>query len=295
VGWVGQGYEDNLGSDVIINKRFLVDATGTTPLSALKPITDSQKNRGICYLAGAGPGDIGLVTLKTKECVERADVILYDYLCNPEILKWARPGTECIWCGKKSGSHACTQQEINALLVEKTAAGKCVVRLKGGDPFLFGRGAEEAAALAEAGLKFEVIPGVSSALAAPAYAGIPITHRECASQVTIFTGHEDPLKPESKLDFDLLARQPGTKIMLMGVTRLGVIAAELIKRGADPEMPVALVRWGTTEKQQTIRGPLRDIARMVVEADFQPPAVAIFGDVVNLRDTLNWFESPPAG
>ncbi|MCE0497426.1 MAG: uroporphyrinogen-III C-methyltransferase [Methylacidiphilales bacterium] len=257
-------------------------------------MTDSQKNRGICYLAGAGPGDIGLVTLKTKECVERADVILYDYLCNPEILKWARPGTECILCGKKSGTSTCTQQEINALLVEKTAAGKCVVRLKGGDPFLFGRGGEEAEALAKAGLKFEIIPGVSSAIAVPAYAGIPVTHRERASQVTIFTGHEDPLKPENRLDLDLLARQPGTKVMLMGVGRLQVISEELIKRGADPEMPMALVRWGTTDRQQTICGPLRDIARRVAEANFQPPAVAIFGEVVNLRDTLNWFESPPA-
>jgi len=252
----------------------------------------SQPSGGICYLAGAGPGDIGLVTLRTRECVERADVILYDYLCNPEILKWARPGAECIWVGKKVGSHACTQHEINALLVEKTAAGKCVVRLKGGDPFLFGRGGEEAETLARAGLKFEIIPGVSSALAVPAYAGIPITHRAYTSQVTIFTGHEDPLKPESKLDLDQLARQPGTKIMLMGIGRIGVIAAELIKRGADPEMPVALVRWGTTKRQETISGPLRDIARIVSEANFHPPAVAIFGEVVNLRDTLSWFNAP---
>jgi uroporphyrinogen III methyltransferase/synthase len=250
----------------------------------------SQKNSGICYLAGAGPGDIGLVTLKTKECVERADVIIYDYLCNPEILKWARPGAELIWAGKKSGTHAIPQHEINALLVEKTAAGNLVVRLKGGDPFLFGRGGEEAGALAAAGLKFEIIPGVSSAIAVPAYAGIPVTHRDCASQVTIFTGHEDPLKPESQLDLDLLARLPGTKVMLMGVCRIGVISEELIKRGADPEMPVAMVRWGTTDRQQTIRGPLHDIARMVAELNFLPPAVVVFGEVVNQRDKLNWFE-----
>jgi bifunctional phosphoserine phosphatase/homoserine phosphotransferase len=252
----------------------------------------SQPSGGICYLAGAGPGDLGLVTLKTRECVERADVILYDYLCNSEILKWARPGTECIWVGKKSGTHACTQQEINTLLVEKTAAGKCVVRLKGGDPFLFGRGGEEAEVLAKAGLKFEIVPGVSSALAVPAYAGIPVTHRTCTSQVTIFTGHEDPLKPDSMLDLDQLARQPGTKVMLMGISRIAVISAELIKRGADPEMPVALVRWGTTERQEIVAGPLRDIARIVAEANFQPPAVAIFGEVVNLRDTLSWFNVP---
>jgi len=231
-----------------------------------------------------------LVTLRTKECVEQADVIIYDHLCNAEILKWARPDAEIIYVGKKSGLHAVPQDEINALLVEKTSAGKFVVRLKGGDPFLFGRGGEEAAVLAAAGLKFKIIPGVTSALAVPAYAGIPITHREFASQVTIFTGHEDPLKPETKLDLDLLARLPGTKVMLMGVTRLGVIAEELIKRGADPELPVALVRWGTTDRHQTIRGPLQNIARIVAEADFQPPAVAIFGEVVNLREQLNWFE-----
>ena len=248
-----------------------------------------QSFGGICYLAGAGPGDLGLVTLKTKECVERADVILYDYLCNPRILDWARPGTECIWVGKKAGAHASSQEEINELLVKTTAAGKCVVRLKGGDPFLFGRGGEEAEALANAGLRFEIVPGVSSALAVPAYAGIPVTHRGYSSQLTIFTGHENPLKPESKLDFELLARQPGSKVMLMGVTRIGLIADELMKAGANPETPVVLVRWGTTEHQEAVHGPLHDIARIVAEANFQPPALAIFGDVVNLREKLSWF------
>jgi len=250
----------------------------------------NSSHSGICYLAGAGPGDLGLVTLRTKECVEKADVIIYDHLCNSKILEWARPDAEIIYVGKKSGLHAYPQEQINALLVEKTAAGKFVVRLKGGDPFLFGRGGEEAAALAEAGLKFKVIPGVSSAIAVPAYAGIPITHREYASQVTIFTGHEDPLKPGSNLDLDLLAKLPGTKVMLMGVTRLAAITEELIKRGADPEMPVALVRWGTTDRHETIQGPLRDIAQIVADANFLPPAVAIFGEVVNLREKLNWFE-----
>lgn len=250
----------------------------------------TSNHPGICYLAGAGPGDLGLVTLKTKDCVEKADVIVYDHLCNPDILKWARPEAEVINVGKQSGRHTVPQHQINAILVEKTGAGKFVVRLKGGDPFLFGRGGEEAQALVQAGLKFQIIPGVTSALAVPAYAGIPITHREFASQVTIFTGHEDPLKPESKLDLDILARNPGTKVMLMGVTRIGVITEELIKRGADPEMPVALVRWGTTDRHETIRGPLRDIARIVAEANFLPPAVAVFGEVVNLRDELNWFE-----
>lgn len=249
-----------------------------------------HKKSGICFLAGAGPGDIGLVTLKTKQCVERADVIVYDYLCNPEILKWARPDAELIWAGKKCGAHSCSQEEINALLVEKTGEGKYVVRLKGGDPFLFGRGGEEAEALVNAGLKFEIIPGVSSALAAPAYAGIPVTHRNCASQLTIFTGHEDPSKPESGLDLDQLARQPGTKVLLMGIKRIAMISEELIKRGADPETSVALVRWGTTSRQQTISGPLRDIARIVEQTNFTAPAVVVIGDVVDLREKLAWFQ-----
>ena len=176
---------------------------------------------GICYLAGAGPGDLGLVTLRARDCVKQAQVIVYDHLCNPEILKWAPAGAEIIYAGKKAGAHTLTQEEINQLLVDKTRAGLRVVRLKGGDPFLFGRGGEEAEALAREGLAFEIVPGVSSALAGPAYAGIPVTHREHTSQLTIFTGHEDPAKPGGAVDYAALARQPGTKIMLMGVERLG--------------------------------------------------------------------------
>jgi uroporphyrinogen III methyltransferase/synthase len=255
--------------------------------------TSDLPNEGICYLAGAGPGDLGLVTLKVKEVVEQADVLVYDYLCNPGILSWAREGVEIIYAGKKAGQHTLKQEEIDALLVEKTRVGKRVVRLKGGDPFLFGRGGEEAEALAAAGLKFEVIPGVTSAIAAPAYAGIPVTHRDHTSQLTIFTGHEDPTKPESSLDYERLARQPGTKVMLMGVERLGPITEALKSHGASPEMPVALVRWGTTGRQQTLRGTLGDIAQRVAESGFSAPAVAVFGDVVKLRDQLNWFETRP--
>ncbi|HEX8296224.1 MAG TPA: uroporphyrinogen-III C-methyltransferase [Chthoniobacteraceae bacterium] len=253
----------------------------------------SSAPKGICYLAGAGPGDIGLVTLKTREVVSRAEVIVYDYLCNPEILSWAAPGVELIYAGKKAGQHTLKQPEIDALLVEKTRAGKRVVRLKGGDPFLFGRGGEEAEALAAAGMKFEIIPGVSSALAAPAYAGIPVTHREHAAQLTIFTGHEDPTKAESTLDFAQLAAAKGTKVMLMGVERIGVITSQLIAQGAAPELPVALVRWGTTGRQQTLRGTLADIAGQVAATGFQAPAVAVFGEVVTLRKKLNWFEGRP--
>ena len=256
-------------------------------------VTRKTQSEGICYLAGAGPGDIGLVTLKVKEVVGRADVLVYDYLCNPEILGWAPAGAEIIYAGKKAGQHTLKQGEIDALLVEKTRAGKCVVRLKGGDPFVFGRGGEEAVALADAGLRFEVIPGISSAIAAPAYAGIPVTHRDHTAQLTIFTGHEDPAKTESSLDFAQLAATPGTKIMLMGVERIGAITEKLLAGGAAPKTPVALVRWGTTGRQQTLRGTLKDIAEKVAAIGFEAPAVAVFGDVVTLREKLNWFETRP--
>ena len=218
------------------------------------------KKKGICYLAGAGPGDLGLVTLRLREVMETADVVVYDALCNPQILQWAPAGAEIIYAGKRAAQHALKQEETNALLVEKTKAGKRVVRLKGGDPYVFGRGGEEALELVRAKLRFEVIPGISSTVAAGAYAGIPVTHREHTSQLTIFTGHEDPTKPESKLDYGQLAKNPGTKVMLMGVERIGIIAAELIKHGARADLPVALIRWATTGRQQTITGTLSDIA-----------------------------------
>jgi uroporphyrinogen III methyltransferase/synthase len=187
---------------------------------------------GNCILAGAGPGDLGLVTLRAKEAVEHADVVVYDYLCNPEILKWAPVDSEIIYAGKKAGRHTLTQAEINNLLVERARAGKKVVRLKGGDPFVFGRGGEEAEALAAAGIDFEVVPGVSAAIAVPAYAGIPVTHREVTSSFTVFAGHEDPAKPESDLDYDALVKSGGTLIMLMGVERLEKVITALCAHGA---------------------------------------------------------------
>src|SRR5947208_1036469 len=205
-----------------------------------------------CYLVGAGPGDLGLVTLRAKELIEQADVIVYDYLCNPEMLNWARDDVELIYAGKKAGDHTLTQEAINALLVEKTQAGQNVVRLKGGDPFLFGRGGEEAQALAAAGLSFVVVPGVTSAIAGPAYAGIPVTHRGKNSHVTFFTGHENPSKEESTIDFGALAKLGGTQVMLMGVERMEPIAREMIDHGVRPDLPVALVRWGTTGRQRTL-------------------------------------------
>jgi uroporphyrinogen III methyltransferase/synthase len=252
-----------------------------------------KKKTGRCYLIGAGPGDLGLVTLRAKQCIEQAEIIVYDYLCNPDMLNWAPESAEIIYAGKKAGAHTLKQDEINALLVEKTGAGKQVVRLKGGDPFLFGRGAEEAEALASAGLAFEIVPGVTSAIAAPAYAGIPITHRGKNSHVTFFTGHEDPSKEESTIDFRALAKLGGTQVMLMGVERMESIAREMIAHGVRPDLPVALVRWGTTGRQRTLIGDLQNIARRIAESEFEAPAVAIFGEVVALREQLSWYELRP--
>ena len=253
----------------------------------------AKKQSGICFLTGAGPGDLGLVTLRARQVIETAEVVVYDYLCNEEILAWAPKEAELIYAGKKEGTHTIPQDEINAMLVDRTKAGKRVVRIKGGDPLLFGRGGEEAEALVAAGLDFEIIPGVSSAFAVPAYAGIPVTHREHSSQLTVFTGHEDPAKPNPAIDYGQLLRQPGTKVMLMGVKRLEQVTSALLAEGADPQMPVALIRWGTTARQQTVNGPLSDIVRIVRECDFSAPAVAVFGEVVNLRKKLNWFETRP--
>ncbi len=250
-----------------------------------------KETKGLCILAGAGPGDIGLVTLRAREAVEQAEVVIYDYLCNPEILKWAPAGAEIVFAGKRSGQHTLPQEEINQLLVKKTKEGKRVVRLKGGDPFVFGRGGEEAEALAAAGLAFEIVPGISSAIAVPAYAGIPLTHRDFASAFTVFTGHEDPAKEETAVDYKALIAGKGTLVMLMGVERLGSIVPELLANGADPRLPVALIRWGTTGRQQTLIGELGSIVKAA--AGFQPPAIAVFGRVVELRDKLEWFERRP--
>lgn len=248
---------------------------------------------GICYLVGAGPGDPGLLTLRGRDCLARAEVVVYDYLSNPELLRHAPDAAERIYVGKQAGAHTLSQEGINALLVEKTAAGRVVVRLKGGDPFIFGRGGEEAEALVAAGLAFEIVPGISSAIAGPAYAGIPVTHRSHNTTLTIFTGHEDPAKPESTLDYAAIAGATGTKVMLMGVERIDRIAASLQAAGMSADTPVALVRWATTGRQQTLVGSLGDIATRVAEAGFKAPAVAVLGDVVRLRDTLNWFETRP--
>src|SRR6201987_152450 len=255
-------------------------------------MTKSIKENGRIYLVGAGPGDLGLVTLRAKECIENANVIVYDHLANPEVLSWAREDAEIIYAGKEPGESR-TQQEINALLIDKARQGKQVVRLKGGDPFVFGRGAEEAQAIADAGIEFEIVPGITSAIAGPAYAGIPVTHSEENSHVTFFTGHEDPNKSASAIDYAALAKLGGTQVMLMGVERIDSIAREMMANGVRHDLPVALVRWATTGRQETLTGTLENIAQRVAESGFEPPAVAVFGEVVRLRKDLKWYEDRP--
>lgn len=250
-------------------------------------------NKGICYLVGAGPGDIGLTTLKAKECIETCDVLVYDALSSAELLSWTKKDCEKIFAGKRAKDHAIPQDGINALIVEKSLAGKSVCRLKGGDPMIFGRGGEEAAELAAAGVPFEIVPGISSTIGGPAYAGIPVTHRDHCSQLTIFTGHEDPTKEETSLDYQQLAQAPGTKVFVMGVARLRVICEQFIAHGAAPETPMALTRWATTGRHRTISGTLATMADIAEKADFQSPAVAVIGDVVKEREKINWFESKP--
>ena len=255
-------------------------------------MANTANNNGTVYLVGAGPGDLGLVTLRAKECIENADVLVYDHLANPDMLGWARDNAEIIYAGKQPGESR-TQQEINALLIDKAREGKIVVRLKGGDPFVFGRGAEEAQEIANAGIPFEIVPGVTSAIAGPAYAGIPLTHRAHNSHVTFFTGHEDPAKTESAIDYAALAKLGGTQVMLMGMERLGAVTGEMLKQGVRGDLPVALVRRATTGQQETLTGTVSDIAQKALAKGFEPPAVAVFGGVVSLRGNLNWYEKRP--
>jgi len=248
---------------------------------------------GKVYLVGAGPGDAGLLTLRGAELLRRADVVVYDSLVNRELLALAPEAAEIIFGGKRPRDRAIPQEELNQLLAEKAKAGKTVVRLKGGDPYIFGRGGEEAAKLHRDGVPFEVVPGISSIIAAPSYAGIPLTHREHCSSFTVITGHEDPDKDESALDWKRVAREPGTKVLLMGVERIGKIAAALEANGLPADTPAAMVRWGTMGRQQTITATLSTLAAKVAKADFKAPAVTVIGTVSTLRDTLNWYENRP--
>ncbi len=249
--------------------------------------------RGMVYLVGAGPGDVGLLTLRGAEVLGQAQVVVYDALINPELLRLVPAGAEIVFGGKRSSDHAMPQDELNRLLVQHAEAGKTVVRLKGGDPYIFGRGGEEAQELADAGVPFEVVPGVSAISAVPNYAGIPITHRDHCSSFTVITGHENPEKGGDSVDWASVAATQGTTIVLMGVKRIREIAAELVRHGRSAKTPVALVHWGTTSRQKTLTGTLANIADRVVETGFTAPAVIVIGEVVNLRAPLNWFESRP--
>ncbi len=252
-----------------------------------------MKTTGTVYLVGAGPGDAGLLTLRGAELLRRADVVVYDVLVNPELLRLAPPNAELVSRGKRRSAEAMSQSDLNALMVTKARAGKCVVRLKGGDPYIFGRGGEEAEALAAAGIPFEVVPGVSSIVAGPNYAGIPLTHREHCSSFTVFTAHEDPLEEGTAFRYDQIARIPGTKVVIMGMKRLREWAASLIAHGLPADTPVAMIEWGTTTRQRSVHGALADIAALAEGKGLAPPVVTVIGDVVNLRDKLNWFERRP--
>ena len=239
---------------------------------------------GKVYLVGAGPGDIGLFTLKGKECVERADVIIYDYLANAAILAFARPDTECIFVGKHGGSFIMPQEEINRLLTKKASEGKTIVRLKGGDPFIFGRGGEEAEHLAATGIPFEVIPGVTSAISVPAYAGIPLTHRKYSSSIGIVTGNEDAKKKKSAIAWDKIATGVDTIVILMGLRNLSSIVKNVTGNGRSPDTPAAVIQWGTTPEQKTVTGTLRNIVMRAKAEDIKPPAIIVIGEVVRLRE-----------
>jgi len=252
-----------------------------------------DKAKGRVYLVGAGPGDIGLLTVKGMRCLQRAEVVVYDFHLNAQVLNYINHDAEFIYAGKRGGYHTMTQDEINELLIKKAEEGKIVCRLKGGDPFVFGRGGEEAEVLAKNGIEFEVVPGVSSAIAAPAYAGIPLTHRLYSSSFAVIPGYEDATKGESAIDWARLATGAGTLVILMAVKNLDLLVQKLIENGRSPDTPVAVVRWGTRPDQRTIVSTLRDVVSAVNDNEIKPPAVVVVGDVVKLRDTLRWYEKKP--
>lgn len=249
--------------------------------------------KGYVYLVGAGPGDPKLLTIKGAECIAKAEVLVYDRLASRRLLQLASPDCELIYVGKSPDRHTLRQEEINQVLVEKARQGKLVTRLKGGDPFVFGRGGEEAEALLAAGIAYEVVPGITSAIAVPAYAGIPVTHRDLTSSFAVITGHEDPSKNETAIHWEHLAKSHGTLIFLMGMENLALIAEKLIFHGKDRATPAGLVQWGTRPEQRTLTGQLSDIARLAEEEGFANPSIIIVGDVVGLRDKLQWAEKKP--
>ena len=248
---------------------------------------------GRVYLIGAGPGDIGLLTVKGLRCLQKADVVVYDFHLNAQILNYIKGSAEFIYAGKRGGHHEMTQDEINKVLVQKAQEGKTVCRLKGGDPFVFGRGGEEAQVLSEAGIEFEVVPGISSAIAAPAYAGIPLTHREYSSSFVVLPGNEASTKKESNINWAELARFKGTIVFLMAVKNIERVTSRLIENGKSPDTPVAVVRWGTRADQRTHISTLGTVATDIKDLEIRPPAVVVIGEVVRLRESLMWFEKKP--
>ncbi len=248
---------------------------------------DDDIKSGKVYLAGAGPGDPKLLTLRAAEAIGASDVIVYDYLVNPQVLAHARRGVELIYAGKRAGQPSISQEEINRLLISHALAGRTVTRLKGGDPFIFGRGGEEALALAQAGIDWEVIPGISSGIAAASYAGIPLTHRDHASSVAFITGH-DGAKKRRSVDWSVTAWAADTLVIFMCAETIATIARELILAGRSPLTPIAIIRWGTFEHQEVFTGSLADIAE--TDSEIAPPAIAVVGDVVSLREKLRWFD-----
>jgi len=254
---------------------------------------DKDKDMGCVYLVGAGPGDPGLLTIKGRDLLASADVIVYDYLASTSLLDLCRENAELIYVGKQGGDHTMSQDRINELMIDKARQGNQVLRLKGGDPYVFGRGAEEAERLVEAGIEFEIVPGVTSAVAAPAYAGIPLTHRKYASSVCFVTGHEDAGKSESVHNWQALAHSSSTLVFFMGVKNLDWIRNNLIQAGMSKTTPAALVQWGTTCNQKSLAGSLETIADLAQDHSLRPPALLIVGEVIRLKETLNWFEKLP--
>ncbi|MDP5272697.1 uroporphyrinogen-III C-methyltransferase [Chengkuizengella axinellae] len=249
--------------------------------------------KGKVYLVGAGPGDPKLITVKGLESIKKADAIVYDRLASPRLLTYAKPGAEKIYAGKLPNLHTMDQDAINRLLVDLALEGKVVTRLKGGDPNIFGRVGEEASLLVDHGIEFEIVPGITSAIAAPAYAGIPITHRDFNSSFAVVTGHERPEKKDSTINWEEISTATKTILFLMGITKIRHIRDQLIKYGKSPQTPVALIRWGTRVEQKTLVGTLETIAEQVEQENFKPPAVILVGEVVKLREKLKWFENKP--
>jgi len=247
--------------------------------------------RGIVYLVGAGPGDYGLISLKAIECIKQADTIVYDRLADDRMLDHARPNVELIYVGKASSDHTMRQGDINQLLVDKALENKVVVRLKGGDPFVFGRGGEEALKLLEHAVPFEIVPGITSAISVPAYAGIPVTHRGIATSFAVITGHEDPTKVESTMKWDKLATAVDTLVFLMGVENLPYITSKLIEYGRPADTPAAVIRWGTKPEQEVLVTTVGQVAQDVAAKNLKPPAIFIVGHVVSLREKLAWFDN----